>query len=131
MDDAMKRYVHVATMAWLVAGAFAHAAEPTRTPGPAQLTLPPNSTPPVEPPPGEQPIRCDLRASPDYVAGIDVQGRDVVPADVPSGQEVQINTELFVEMRSKTPRLRGTGVIVILPGLGAPACVPLDDKSRR
>ncbi len=126
----MKRYGHVAVVAALLAGGFVHAAEPTRTSGPAQLTLPPPSAP-VQTPPDEQPIQCDLRASPDYVAGIDVQGRDVVPADVPSGQDVQINTEIFVEVRPQDRRLRSTGVIVNLPGLGAPACVPIEDKLRR
>jgi hypothetical protein len=133
MDDAMRRYVHVMTLAGLTAGSFvfAQAAEPPRTSGPAQLTLPPNSTPPVATPPEDQPIQCDLRASPDYVAGIDVQGREVAPADLPSGREVEIGTEVFVETRSKNPRLRETGVVVNLPGLGAPACVPLDEKLRK
>jgi len=128
----MKRCVRIVTIASLLLGAcaFAHAAEPT-PPRPAQLTLPPNSTPPAEPPTEDQTIQCDLRASPDYVAGIDAEGRDVVPADVPSGQEVQINTEIFVEVRPQDRRLRSTGVIVNLPGLGAPACVPLEDKLRR
>lgn len=128
----MKRYGRVLAMAGLLASvwAVAHAAEPTRMSGPAQLTLPPPSAP-VQTPPDEQPIQCDLRASPDYVAGIDVQGRDVVPADVPSGQDVQINTEIFVEVRPQDRRLRSTGVIVNLPGLGAPACVPVEDKLRR
>ena len=129
----MKRYGRVVTMAGLLAGScmFAHAAEPIPPSGPAQLTLPPNSTPPVETPREDQPIQCDLRASPDYVAGIDVQGREVAPADVPSGREVQIGTEVFVETRSRNPRLRETGVVVNLPGLGAPACVPLDEKLRK
>lgn len=126
----MRRYVYVATIACVIAGAFAHAAEPARTPGPAQLSLPPNSAP-ADPQPEEQQIQCDLKASPDYVAGIDVQGREVAPADVPSGQGVQINTEMFVEVRPQDRRLRSTGVIVNLPGLGAPACVPIEDKSRK
>ena len=129
----MKRYGRVVAMAGLLAGAcvLAHAAEPLRPSGPAQLTLPPNSPPPVAPASEDQPIQCDLRASPDYVPGIDVQGREVVPAEVPSGREVEIGTEVFVETRSRTPRLRETGVIVNLPGLGAPACVPLDEKLRK
>jgi len=129
----MMRYGRVVTMAGLLAGScvFAHAAEPVPSSGPAQLTLPPGSTRPVERPPEQRPIQCDLRASPDYVAGIDVQGRDVVRADVPSGREVEISTEVFVEPRSRNPRLRGTGVVVNLPGLGAPACVPVEDKLRK
>lgn len=128
----MKRYVRAVTMAGLLASScvVAHAAEPMRPSGPAQLTLPPNSTPPVDAPAEEQPIPCDLRASPDYVPGIDVQGREVAPADLASGQQIEISTEMFVETRPKTPQLRGMGMIVNLPGLGAPACVPLEDKSR-
>ena len=127
----MRPFVHLATIACVIAGAFAHAAEPMSSSGPAQLTLPPNSVAPADQPPDEQPIQCDLKASPDYVAGIDVQGREVAPADVPSGQGVQINTEMFVEVRPQDRRLRSTGVIVNLPGLGAPACVPIEDKSRK
>jgi hypothetical protein len=118
-------------MACLVAGGFAHAAEPTRNPGPAQLTLPPDSALPVDPQLEQRPIPCDLRASPDYVAGIDAGGREVAPADVPSGQGVEINTEMFVEVRPQDRRLRGTGVIVNLPGLGAPACVPVNKTPRK
>jgi len=129
----MMRHGHVVAMVGLLAGScvFAHAAEPVPSSGPAQLTLPPGSTRPAGPPPEQQPIQCDLRASPDYVAGIDAQGRDVVPADLPSGREVEISTEVFVEMRSRNPRLRETGVVVNLPGLGAPACVPLEEKLRK
>ena len=105
----MMRYGHVVAMVGLLAGScvFAHAAEPMPSSGPAQLTLPPGSTRPVERPPEQQPIQCDLRASPDYVAGIDVQGRDVVPADVPTGREVEISTEVFVETRSQEPAVAG------------------------
>lgn len=129
----MKRYGHVLAMAGLLAAscAFAQTAEPIQPSGPAQLTLPPNSPPPAQTSPEDQPIPCDLRASPDYVAGIDVHGREVAPADLPTGREVQIGTEVFVETRSRNPRVRETGVIVNLPGLGAPACVPLDEKSRK
>ena len=129
----MKRYVRAVTMAGLLAGScvFAHAAEPMRPSGPAQLTLPPNSPPPMKTPAEEQPIPCDLRASPDYVSGIDVQGREVAPADVPSRPQVEISTEMFVATRPKIPQLRGMGMIVNLPGLGAPACVPLEGKSPK
>lgn len=96
----------------------------------AQLDLPPDFEQPAEPPPEElpPPIECDLRASPDYVPGIDAKGREVVPADVPTGRQVEIDTQVYVETRSKNPQLRGTGVIVNLPGLGAPACVPFKEK---
>jgi len=129
----MKRYGRVLVTAGLLAGVcgVAHAAEQTPTSGPAQLTLPPPSAPRAEPQPDEQPIQCDLSASPDYVAGVDAQGRDVAPADLPSGRDVQISTEVFVEERPQDRPLRGTGVIVNLPGLGAPACVPVEAKLRR
>jgi hypothetical protein len=129
----MIRHGHVMAILGLLAGSCvsAHSAEPVPSSGPAQLTLPPGSTRPAERPPEQQPIQCDLRASPDYVAGIDAQGRDVIPADVPTGREVEISTEVFVETRSRNPRLRGTGVVVNLPGLGAPACVPLEENLRK
>ena len=95
---------------------------------PAELALPPDFEQPSEPPPEERLIECDLRASPDYVPGIDVKGRDVVPADVPTGRQVEIDSEVLVATRSRNPQLRGTGVIVNLPGLGAPACVPLEKE---
>lgn len=116
-------------IAALVAGSFAVAQESSAPPGPpAQLTLPPGSAQPAEPPPAP-PIECDLRASPDYVPGIDVNGRDVAPADLPTGREVQIDTQVYVETRSKTPQRQRTGVIVNLPGLGAPTCIPIQQKS--
>jgi hypothetical protein len=76
----------------------------------------------------EPPIECDLRASPDYVSGIDAKGRPVVPADIPTGRQVEIDTQVYVETRSRNPRQPRTGVIVNLPDLGAPACVPLEPK---
>jgi len=114
-------------VAAVVAGSLALAQEAPRAPSgpPAQLTLPPNST---QPPP-EAPIECDLKASPDYVPGIDVNGRDVAPADLPTGRQVEIDTQIYVETRSKTPQRQRTGVVVNLPGLGAPACVPVQEKS--
>jgi hypothetical protein len=97
---------------------------------PAQLTLPPNFPGAADRSPDAQPNECDLKASPDYVAGIDARGREVVPADLPSGQKVDIGTEVFVETAARNRQLPRTGVLVNLPGLGAPACVPLDEKSR-
>ena len=117
-------------VAAVAAGTFALAQESPRTPlgPPAQLTLPPGSAQPAEPP--RDVLECDLRASPDYVPGIDVNGREVAPADLPTGREVQIDTQVYVETRSKTPQRQRTGVVVNLPGLGAPTCVPLEDKPR-
>jgi hypothetical protein len=116
-------------VAAIAAGTLAFAQEAPRAPSgpPAQLTQPPNSTPyPLEAPP----IECDLKTSPDYVPGIDVNGRDVAPADLPTGREVQIDTQVYVETRSKTPQRQRTGVVVNLSGLGAPTCVPLEGKPR-
>jgi hypothetical protein len=118
-------------VAAVVAGSFALAQEPappSPSGPPAQLALPPNFEPPHDRPPEELPPQCDLKASPDYVPGIDVKGRDVAPADVATGRQVEIDTQVYVETRSKNPRLRGTGVIVNLPDLGAPACVPFQEK---
>jgi hypothetical protein len=115
-------------IAAVVAGSLALAQEVPRAPSgpPAQLTLPPNST---QPPPEPPPIECDLKASPDYVPGIDVNGRDVAAADLPTGREVQIDTQVYVETRSKTPQRQRSGVVVNLSGLGAPTCVPVQEKS--
>ena len=127
----MNRYLYLtAAMMWVLGVSCVLAQETVPAPpsGPP-ATLPPDSAPPVAPPPEEQLIECDLRASPDYVPGIDANGRDVVPADVPTGRQVEIDTEELVVSRSRNPQLRGTGVIVNLPGLGAPACVPLEEKS--
>ena len=115
-------------IAAVVAGSLAFAQVAPRAPSgpPAQLALPPNST---QPPSEAPPIECDLKASPDYVPGIDVNGRDVAPADLPTGRQVEIDTQVYVETRSKTPQRQRTGVVVNLPGLGAPACVPPQEKS--
>ena len=127
----MKRSVYVASIAFAVAGSFALAQETSPAPPsgrPAQLNLPPNFEPPSDLPPEEPPLQCDLKASPDYVPGIDVKGREVAPADLPTGRQVEIDTQVYVETRPRNRRLPRTGVIVNLPDLGAPACVPLDEK---
>ena len=127
----MKRSVYAASIAFAVAGSFALAQEPppaSPSGPPAQLALPPNFEPPHDLPPEEPPLQCDLKASPDYVPGIDVKGRDVAPADLPTGRQVEIDTQVYVERRSRNRRLPNTGVIVNLPDLGAPACVPLDNR---
>ena len=116
-------------IAAVVAGSLAFAQEAPRAPSgpPAQLSLPPNS---IQPPPEPPPIECDLKASPDYIPGIDVNGRDVAPADLPTGREVQTDTQVYVETRCKTPQRQRTGVVVNLSGLGAATCVPLEGKPR-
>src|SRR5262245_34443305 len=53
---------------------------------PPNFGTPPNFAPPFPPPLQQPPPECDLLASPDYVPGIGVRGREVVPADVP-GQD--------------------------------------------
>ena len=130
--DDMKRHLCLVMIAGLLAGpamsAEAGSSAPPLEP-PAELTKPLDA-PPFEPPLEQSFIECDLRASPDYVPGIDAKGRAVVPADIPTGLEIEINTEVFVETRSRSRQLRGTGVIVNLPGLGAPACVPVDETPR-
>ena len=130
----MKRSVYVASIAFAAAGSFALAQETVPVPPsgpPAQLNLPPNFEPPNDLPPEEPPLQCDLKASPDYVPGVDVKGREVAPADLPTGRQVEIDTQVYVETRPRNRRLPRTGVIVNLPDLGAPACVPFDESSRK
>jgi hypothetical protein len=126
----MKRSVYVASIAFAAAGSIALAQEPAPSlpRPPAQLTLPPSFRPPPDVPSDEPPLQCDLNASPDYVPGIDVKGRDVAPADLPTGRQVEIDTQVYVETRPRNRRLPRTGVIVNLPDVGAPACVPFDEK---
>jgi hypothetical protein len=100
--------------------------------GPRPDFIPPPDFGPPLPPRREEPsIECDLLASPDYVPGIGVRDREVPPADLPTGQEVEIDTQLFLEMRTRNPQLRGAGVIVRFPRLGAPTCIPVDNNRRR
>jgi hypothetical protein len=126
----MKQCVYAAVLS-LLAAPLALAQEPAPAPPsgpPAQLTLPPGFEPPQELLPEEPPLQCDLKASPDYVPGVDVNGREVAPADLPSNQQVVIDTQVYVETGPRNRRLPRTGAIVNLPDLGAPACVPLDEK---
>jgi hypothetical protein len=63
--------------------------------------------------------------SAEYVPGVDAYGRPVAPADLPGGADVQISTEIYAELRSKNPQLRGAGMDVNLPGLETrPPCPP-------
>jgi hypothetical protein len=107
--------------------------QPDPSPGlvpPQDFGAPPGFEPPPRLPLEQRPIECDPLASPDYVPGIGVRDREVAPADLPSDQ-VEIDTQVFLEMRSKNPQLRGTGVIVRIPRLGAPICIPVDPNRRR
>jgi hypothetical protein len=141
----------IAAIASLFLALSAAAQEPPSgyPPNPEQFELFPDVQPPLEsepapgigPPLGLEPplpslrempsIECNLLASPDYVPGIGVRDRDVAPADIPTGQEVEIDTQLFLEMRTRNPQIRGTGVIVRIPRLGAPTCIPIDPNRRR
>jgi hypothetical protein len=127
----MKRFLSLAVLIAAVASPAISADinQPSPNAGPpAQLTLPPGFEPPHDVPPDEPPLQCDLKASPDYVPGIDVKGREVAPADLSTSRQVEIDTQVYVETRPRNRRLPRTGVIVNLPDLGAPACVPLDEK---
>ena len=116
-------------IAAFVAGSFALAqVSPEPSGPPAQLTLPPGSAQPTEPPSAPTPIECDLKASPDYVPGVDVNGREVVPADVQTGREIQIDSQVYVETRSKPRDRKRTGEIANLQGLGDPTSIPLQAK---
>jgi hypothetical protein len=127
----MKRSVYVLSIALAAAApvGFAQDYAPPPPHPPAQLTLPPNFQPPLDLPPDEEPpLECDLNASPDFIPGVDVKGRPVVPADLPTGRQVEIDTRVYAEVGPRNRRLPRTGVVVDLPDLGAPACVPLDEK---
>src|ERR1051326_8466977 len=77
---------------------------------------------PVPPPP---PPCIDARDTADYVGGVDVNGREVAPADLPgSSTDVQISTQVYAELRSSNPQLRGAGVMTNLPGLVRPPSCP-------
>jgi hypothetical protein len=85
----------------------------------------PRSAPiPPPPPPQSQPplpACVDARDTADYVPGVDAYGRPVAPADLPgSTTEVHVSTEVYVEMRSRNPRMPGVGVTANLPGLQKP-----------
>ena len=128
----MKHSVYVISIALAAAAPFAFAQENSPPPRPpAQLTLPPNFDPPQDLPPEDAPLECGLKASPDYIPGVDVKGRPVAPADLPTGRQVEIDTRIYAEIPQRNRRLPRTGVVVNLPDLGAPACVPLEDNSRK
>jgi len=64
------------------------------------------------------------------VPGVDANGRKVVPADLPgSSADVQISTQVYAEVRSSNPQLRGAGVMVNLPGLQKPPVCPPQPQS--
>src|SRR5215475_15347974 len=75
--------------------------------------LPPASPRPPQvqsPPPPPTPC-IDARDTADYVPGVDANGRKVAPADLPgSSTDVQISTQVYADLRSSNPQLRGAGV---------------------
>ena len=88
----------------------------------ATAPYPPLPPPPVQAPP---PDCIDARNSPDYIPGVDARGRPVAPADLPGTTDVQISTEVYAELRSSNPQLRGVGVSANLSGLATrPPCPP-------
>jgi hypothetical protein len=108
--------------AFLVSAGVADAAAP-----PAQLPPPPPPAQVQAPPP----VPCvNARDTADYVPGVDVNGRKVAPADLPgSTTDVQISTQVYAEVRSSNPQLRGAGVVVNLPGLARPPICPPQPQS--
>ena len=110
----MRRVLFAATfMAVGNLAAVSAASQPASNPPPPPQTQP------------QQPACVDARDTADYVPGVDAYGRAVAPADLPgSTTDVQISTEVYAEMRSKNPQMRGVGVIANLPGLQQPpTCV--------
>ena len=83
-------------------------------------------TPPLPPRVQTPPMPCvEPRDTADYVPGVDVYGRKVAPADLPgSSTDVQISTQVYPEVRSGNPQLRGVGVVANLPGLQRPPICP-------
>src|SRR5512146_3045460 len=65
----------------------------------------------------------DLHEAPDYVPGVDVQGRAVAPADLPSDSNLAVNTDVFAEVRTANRQLPSIGVEVDASGLNPkPPC---------
>lgn len=74
--------------------------------------------------------RCE-REAPDYVAGVDTHGRPVAPADLPSGTNVVIGTEVYPELKSRNPQVNGTGLAVRIEGLGEPPQCPALPSTKK
>jgi hypothetical protein len=106
---------------------FADLAMAAAVPSPPPL-LPPPPPPQSQPP---EPACIDARDSADYVPEADAYGRRVAPADLPgSATDVQISTEVYVQMRSKNPQVQGVGVVANLSGLQKPPpCVNREPRS--
>jgi len=77
------------------------------------------------------PAQCDLKDSADYAPGVDAYGRPVAPADAPGTRGVVVNGEVYPELRSQNPQVRGTGLAVRIEGLAGPrACPPVSKKPK-
>jgi hypothetical protein len=90
--------------------------------GPFTGASEPHSAPIPPPPPLQvqtvQPACVDARDSADYVPGVDAYGSSVAPADLPgSTADVEISSQVYAELRSSNPQLRGVGVVANLPGI--------------
>lgn len=106
----------------LVAALFLAGTRVAAAAAPTPISPPP---PPLQAQPA-QPLCVNARDTADYVPGVDAYGRPVAPADLPgSSADVQIGTQVYVEMRSSNPQVRGVGVMANLPGLQTrPTCAP-------
>jgi hypothetical protein len=103
----MRRFILAASLLLCADLAMAAAIPSPRPP-------PPQSQPP-------QPQCVDARDSADYVPGVGAYGHPVASADLPgSTTDVQVSTEVYVEMRSRNPQMRGVGVTANLPDLQKP-----------
>jgi hypothetical protein len=91
----------------------------------AAVAAPAPMPPPLRAQPAQPPC-VNARDTADYVPGVDAYGRPVAPADLPgSSADVQISTQVYLEMRSSNPQVRGVGVMANLPGLQTrPVCPP-------
>jgi hypothetical protein len=99
---------------------------------PAIAPLPPPAPPPQTHLPPSVPC-VDPRDTAEYIPGVDANGRQVAPADLPgSSTDVQISTQVYAELRSTNPQLRGAGVMANLPGLRTPpVCPPRQSAPKR
>ena len=73
-------------------------------PQPAKQTAREPQPPPV----------CAPGSGPDYVPGIDAKGRPVAPADLPSGTNVIVSTEIYPQIRSPNRLAPRTGLAVVI-----------------
>jgi hypothetical protein len=104
---------------------------------------------PLPPPVQSVPQACKPADSADYSPGVDVHGMPVAPADLPSGNDIVVDTTVFVDVGSpqspqvpqagprrgppqppqQNPGLPHAGVAVQLNGLNPlPPCPPRPQK---